>query len=215
MNKKKIFLDFDGTIFDTSLYRDILFEIFGEAGFLKSEILSNYEEECLDYKFSPEGLVERLGRIRSFDQTKVLKRIDNSYLKIPKLLYNDTFNFLQSINRDLYTVDLLSLGDITFQKKKINHSGLLSHFDKVYITDVQKWHYLKEIVGNEDHFIIIDDRADTIKNVGESFPNALPIEIRRGDADRDDPMRTSIVAGVLKKDDNLTIRSLSQAMKYL
>lgn len=215
MAKTRIFLDFDGTIFDTSLYREILFKIFEGAGFSAEEILEKYREECLDYKFSPEGLAKRLREVRVFDQKSISTAIEESYSQVSKFIYTDTFDFLKSLDRDLYILDLLSLGDIGFQRKKIVNAGVDLYFDNIYITDIQKWKYLDKLVTDGDRFAIIDDRADTIRNVKKSFPNCISIEIQRKDADKDDPMRTSVIAGASKDDDNLKIKSLSQAITYL
>ena len=44
--KTKIFIDFDGTIFNTELFRNRIFDVFEAAGFTDAQILREYKAEC-------------------------------------------------------------------------------------------------------------------------------------------------------------------------
>ncbi len=185
--KKQIFIDFDGTIFSTSRFKKDILHIFKCAGYSKEEIEKTYWEECKDYRYSIEGNLKRLARICEYDKAKIDPMVERVYKKVRKYLYKDTIPFLRKINREKYKVNLLTLGDIGFQRLKFDHSGLEKLFDDIYVTENQKWNYLKDIVKREEDFVMIDDRVDTSEKIKENFPNSLPIRIFRKDYDKNDP----------------------------
>ena len=205
--KQKIFIDFDGTVFNTFAFKKDLFAIYKKAGYKEEEIEKTYWDECLDYKYSIEGNLKRLANIRKYDEGKIDPEVERVYAKVPSYLYKDTVPFLKKINHSKYEVNLLSLGDIGFQRLKVDHSGLEKYFDNIYITDKQKWDYLADFLPTESFFVFIDDRADTVENIGKKFPNSVPLRILRNDFDHDDPY--------IELDcKELQIGKLTEALKY-
>jgi FMN phosphatase YigB (HAD superfamily) len=209
MSKTKLFIDFDGTMFDTAKFRDGIFEVFEKAGYAHEVIMKAYVEECMDYKFSLEHLLNRLERVEERDKDKIRGDIRALYERVPSMLYGDTILFLNNIDREKYEVNLLSMGNFEFQKRKIDHAGIKDLFDNVYICENQKWDYLDTLVKPEEKFILIDDRGDTIKNVAEKYPNSRPMQIERKDEDNADPVRVDLDY------DNRVVHSFKQAMSYL
>ncbi len=210
MKKIKIFMDFDGTLFDTSQFRDRIFDTFLKAGYQLQDIKTARMLESMDYKYDPLRHLERLQKIKHTNQKLAESRIENLYRIAPKLLYEDTFSFISGIDREKFELNILTLGDFDFQNSKIEHSGISDKFDNIYIADVQKWDYLANIVGAREEYVIIDDRADTLEKIRMKFPKALCIQIIRQNLNMDD-------ATMMYKDvySGIKIKELSQAIKYL
>lgn len=206
--RTRIFIDFDATLFSTPTFKLDLFEFYRNAGYAEQEVQECYEQECADYKYSIKGNLERLEKMHPYDQEKVNILMSELYKKVPEYLYDDSVEFLRSIDRNKYEVNLLSLGDIEFQSEKINHSGLAGLFDNVLITEQQKWDFLEDKVGEREKFFIIDDRADTAKEIKQKFPASIPIRIVREDINRDDPYFGGGFEGI-------QIRGLMEAIEYL
>lgn len=210
MYKTPIFIDFDGTLFDTLRFKPEIFDVFIKSGYEQQDINANYLAECLDYKFNLKDLYGRLLEIKSSNEQLVNSRIENLYNSVRRLLYDDAEEFLQAINRDKYEVNILTLGDLEFQTKKVEHSGLRHLVDNIYITDIQKWDFLPSVAKSFEKLVIIDDRADTLERVRSKYNKCLPIQIIRDDIDLEDAaMRMSEMFGGIK------IRSLMQALRYL
>jgi FMN phosphatase YigB (HAD superfamily) len=210
MAKIKLFIDFDGTIFDTSEFKKEMFDAFFRCGYALPDIKSTYVLESMDYKYNPEGHLEKLQKIKPTNHKLALARIENLYKSVTKYLYPDTMDFLDNIDRGKYEVNMLTLGDIGFQQKKVDRSGIADRFEQVYVTDTQKWDYLENIVSYREEFVLIDDRADTLEKVKAKFHKSLCMQIVRQDLDIDD-------AAIMYKEvyGGIKIKSLSEAFKYL
>lgn len=206
--KTKIFIDFDATLFDTGKLKKELFSVLRKAGFSDEEILLTYKAECKDYLYSPKGQVERLKKVRNFDFESVISQIEKLYEKVSSWLYNDTIGFLKNINREKFEVNLLTLGDISFQKKKVESAGIKKLFDNIYYCAEQKWDFLKGLVDRNEKFFVIDDRGDALEKINHCFPDAFCIEINR----LQDPLDMMEAASNHK---GATVQALAQAEKYL
>lgn len=208
MQKTKIFIDFDGTLFSTQEYKKSLFELYEKAGYSEEEVEKAYWAECQDYKYSLRGNLEKLELLRPYDHETIDPLVEESFARVPEYLYDDSINFVKSLDREKYEVNLLSLGDIEFQSEKINHSGITDLFDNVYITEQQKWDFLQDKIGQDEKFVIIDDRDDTMREIGEHFPAAVPIRIMRNDFDKNDPF-------LGKEYEGIQVGDLMGAVQYL
>lgn len=207
--KTKFFIDFDGTVFETKNFKEELFKLFEKNGFSQDEVLQGYKAECMDYKFSLESWMDRLTKIREYDIENAHKKINTLFDGISKLVFDDFVPFMHNIDRAKYEIDLLTLGDFGFQSRKVENSGVIKYFDNVYYTEEQKWDSLKKFVDIDEVFVLIDDRSDTIHEVGKIYKNAILLEMNRRHPDCDDPV-------LCKKDyDNTEIRSFAEVFDYL
>lgn len=208
--KTKLFIDFDGTIFSTLAFRDKMFEIFTMAGFDEEEIKNTYAAESLDYLYSANGNLERLQKIHEYDIEKANLRMDKLIKTSKDFMFPDFDEFIQSVDREKYELDLITLGDLEFQKAKVEASGIVKYFDNVYYCEKQKWDYLDDLVELNDKFIIIDDRADTLERISKKFKRSFPILMDRQQKDLADPYLS-------QQKDYLGIKAknLKQAGQYL
>jgi len=206
--KTKLFIDFDGTMFNTASFKDVIFDLFLKLGFNQTDIQNTYMAECMDYKFHVERNLDRLIKIKNIDEIDAKEKLRLIFHKIPDYIFPDTIDVLKQIDRDKYELNLLTLGDEDFQSKKVKASKIGKYFDNIYITEVQKWDYLKKLVDENEFFILVDDRGDTVEKVKNNFPRSLPIEINRPGEEQD----------LMEKDntfDGKEISNLEQLLQYL
>lgn len=203
--KTKLFIDFDKTLFDTSQVKERLVRIFGQFDFSQEEIDQTYLAETLDGKYSPEGQAKRLNDIRQFDLEVAELKIKSMIFDSGKLLYPDTNEFLDNIDKEKYEVNLLSYGDVEFQSRKVKHSGITDKFDNIYITNIEKQIYLKDIVSEDENFFVIDDKIDNLEKISAEYNKAFMIYINRS---IDNISRNCHFKGA-------KVRNLKQASQYL
>ena len=208
--KTKLFIDFDGTIFSTMAFRDKMFEICTMAGFDEEEIKNTYAAESLDYLYSANGQLERLQKIHSFDIEKAKLRMDKLIKTSKDFMFPDFEEFIHSVDREKYEIDLITLGEVEFQKAKVEASGIVKYFDNAYYCETQKWEYLDELVELNEKFIIIDDRADTLEKIGKKFKRSFPILMDRQQKDMDDPFLSQ-----QEQYTGIKVKNLKQAGQYL
>lgn len=204
--KTKLFIDFDGTLFDTNMLRKEFYAILEDLGFNEADIVSAYKDECKDNFFTVERMLKRLHQIKNFDIEEIILLEKQIHDKNPTFLFDDTINFLKNIDRDKYEINLITLGDFDFQKFKVEKSEIKQYFDNIYYANAEKWEYLDCVVKRNEEFIIIDDREDTIHYIQHKYKNAKALRIVREDVDRDDPS-AHITESDVKK-----IYSLSEAV---
>lgn len=210
MYKIPILLDFDGTLFDTAAFREQIYDVFIKSGYDLQDIRSSWIAECMDYKYSPEGQFQRLLDIKHSNDKLVKARLDNLYAGTKRFVYEDVEDFMTSVDRSKYEVDMLTLGDLDFQARKVKESGLADLFDNIFICDMQKWDFLTNIVKPRDYFVMIDDRADTLENVKAKYPKMLGVQIIRQDLGIEDAANfyKEVYSGI-------KVHDMRQALRYL
>jgi hypothetical protein len=206
--KTKLFIDFDGTLFDTKCYKAKIFAVFLELGFSEEEIEKSYYDECQGYLYNPKRQAKRLDDIKHFNLDLAKQKLDALHNSVQECIFPDSEDFLKTINREKYEVVLLTLGDEEFQRSKFENSGLEKYFDKTLYPTIQKWDYLEDIVKENEKFIIIDDRGDTCAKISTGFVNVTAIEINRKTTALD-PMEPKDEFGGIK------VNNLDEANKYL
>jgi hypothetical protein len=208
--KTKLFIDFDGTLFNTEAFKEKLFAIFLMAGFEQEEIESTYKAECLDYLYSPEGQMNRLKKIHQFNLEMARVRITKLINTASSFLFKDDITYIKNIDHNMFQLNMLTLGDIGFQKQKVKHSGIEQYFDSIDFCEIQKWDFLDTLVKKDEKFVIIDDRADTMKKIGEKFKRSFPVLMIRPQRDNNDPIlaRNHDFSGI-------SVKNMKQAVQYL
>lgn len=203
--KTKLFIDFDKTLFNTDLFKERIFKVFSQMGFSQSEIDQTYFAESLSGKYDTNGQIEKLIKLRQFDTKIAEMKIKSIIFDAGNMLYNDSAEFLDGVNRKKYETDLLTFGDVDFQKKKLVRSGLKEKFDNCYYTDIEKYKYLEDLVEKDEFFIVIDDRGDALERISQNFLKAFMILITR---DLDSTPGNNKFKGA-------RVENLKQAARYL
>ncbi len=143
------YIDFDNTIFDTVSFHDDLLKIL-----LKNKI----EEKYIKDYYKKNG-VKPLALVNSLCNEVITKEVDELFKKAKDYLYKDAIDFLKAKSFNSYI--LYTYGDLDYQNKKIENSGILKYFDEVIITDEDK----TKIDLDYANGIFIDDNPKVIKKL--------------------------------------------------
>lgn len=206
--KIKLFIDFDNTLYDSRFLKKDLFEILQNQGFSEEEVLRAYEKASSNYQYSPTNHLEELLKIKSFNVKVTGAIIESLYLNAPEHLFKDSIRFLKSLDRKKFEVDLLTLGDTKFQKRKVEASGIVKYFDNIYYCKKQKWIFLKTLVKPSEKFYLIDDRGDALFNISKDYKECVPIEINRTEKPLDNMEQPAPYTG-------FKIKNFAEALPYL
>jgi len=170
--KQKLYIDFDGTLFDTDAFYKEFLGICFKYGITKEKI-----EEIKNEIFSEDNL---------YDMDKIVDYLINNYgvssriisevetLYSNKFVYDDVIVSLEKL-KDLYELIILTYGNINYQVKKINGSNLEKYFTDIIITEKNK-----SLLNNVDYknSIFIDNNPKEVKRFVEANSKEV-IRIRR------------------------------------
>ena len=191
----KLFIDFDGVLFNARRFKaDLLSEI-AKCGFTMEEVGDAYVAECLDGKYLPKDHLDRLAKIHKFNMNLAEARVESVVVKAEKYLFDDARESLEKIAKLKYDRCLITLGHKEFQPRKVKITKIDELFQHTYYTSKPKVGYLSEIIKKKEKFIIVDDRGDTLEEVAKKFPQALAIEMRREQDAHDPAERPSHFSG--------------------
>jgi len=157
----KIFIDFDGVIFNTKLFKKQLFKIFNDK--------SQYKKfKKLGIPYSPLTHLKFLSKKRRVNYKKILATLNKLIRDSKKYVFSDAKKFLNHFPKsDLY---LLSYGDLSFQRQKIKAAGVSKYFRRIVITDKNKAEIIRKL-SKKDKFkkgekmIFIDDKRKHVNEI--------------------------------------------------
>lgn len=176
-NRTNLFIDFDDTLFDRNAFRRGLFEVMGSLGLSDEELETSYRAVYSDGYAGPLAQLAYINEnIKSIDLAVSKQKIDGFLSSAGKYLYPNSIEFLQSIDRTKYCPMLLTVGGIEFQQAKVSNSGIEQYFDECYYTTENKAQTLKNLVGSDEKFILIDDKDRELSAVVENFENAIVVK---------------------------------------
>ena len=98
--------------------------------------------------------------------------------ELAKLLLPDAFLFLHYLKTSNHKLILLSLGDLEFQNKKINATGIANFFDEIIITPDSKELILEKILkqfDGEKDIWFVNDKIKETKKIIQYHPKLKPI----------------------------------------
>lgn len=132
----KIYIDFDGTLFNTDRYINDFIRIFNEYGINKSKF-DNVKKTLFNDKelFNINAIIDYFINKYNIDyelKNKINLLLNNSYV------FYDVVDSLKNLINFGYELCLLSYGDYNFQKMKIYSSGLSEIFKEIIITEKDK-----------------------------------------------------------------------------
>lgn len=180
----KIFIDFDGVIFNTELFKKPLIKIFFENGISKKDFDKSYQQfKKQKIPYSPIKHIEFLikNKKRRYKNDRLYSGILKLLKNLKLYIFKDAEIFLKSFSKNnLY---LLSYGDLNFQKQKIKGAKISDYFRRIIITNKNKAEIVKQIIkkdkfGKLEKIIFIDDQPRNIKEVS-SIRNITTIQLIR------------------------------------
>lgn len=165
----KIYIDFDGTIFNnTKLYQKFI-NIFKKYN-IKKEYINNIMNENYEKNKNFDILGNKIIKDNNLNNS-IINEINNLYSN--DLIYQDIIPFLEKYSKK-YDLILLTLGTKDYQQKKINSSGLIKYFKKIIITNYDK----SKLNIDYKNGIFIDNNPLELKKFHNSNPKYL-IRIKR------------------------------------
>lgn len=180
-----ILIDFDDVIFNTKKFKEDLIKLFLSWG-VSEDIYERTYYESSDNRavktYDPLKQISRLCEYVDIDENKLIDSVNIFLNSLDKYLFSDVADFLKSFEyEDVYVV---SYGDLFFQKKKINGSGIGSSQINIALTDKLKADIIGDILQKTNRekkqkIILIDDRNEQIRDVKEMFPEIATILLKR------------------------------------
>lgn len=168
----KIYIDFDGTLFDTDKYTEDFMNIFNKYG-IDKDLFDKCKKIVFDNDdlFNLDIIIDYF--IKNYNIDSNLKKemedlLNNSYI------YPDVINCLDFLSSSGYELYLLSYGDEKFQTKKIFKYDLVKYFNKIIITDKDK----SKLDLDYENGIFIDNNPIVIESLYNINANNL-IRIKR------------------------------------
>ena len=183
--KKIIFFDIDGTLFDVSLFINLLHQKLIDRFGLTSQDISKlkilYDEVKKENGyFLPSSFFSKItSHFPSVDE-KGIEEIFQSIDLFEKSVYKDT-SVVKNL-ADLAIIGIFSQGEENFQKSKIAFLNALLNRDNVYIFP-NKINQMKQAFNKYTGYeiFLIDDNLNVLTKAEDAYPNVYVILIDRND----------------------------------
>ena len=128
----KIYIDFDGTLFNTDKFYQDYLVILNKYNISSFEIDEMKKELFTNRKFNLDILTDYI--ISKYNIKNLKQEVETLYNN--SYVFEDVIPFLEKYKN--YNLILLTLGDIDYQNRKIEGSKLSKYFQDIIITDVDK-----------------------------------------------------------------------------
>lgn len=130
----KMYIDFDGTLFDSTIQYERLLNIFKKYNIEKDYIEELKKEDFYQKEKSYDVLAEKIISNKNLDPN-ILKEVEGIYTE--DLVYPDVVPFLKKYSSKFELI-LLTLGNVKHQEKKIKVSKLSKYFKDIIIAEKDK-----------------------------------------------------------------------------
>lgn len=170
--KRKIYLDFDRTLFDTDAFIKDMNKVLEKD--IDLLLFEEYKRRDEKKGFNPYRIIKMMN-IDNKDE--IYQNLDNLMNNVSKYLYPDTIPFLEKMQKE-YDLYIFTYGDKDFQKRKV----INTHIDKYinsFIDILDKKSNSLEI--NYQESIFIDDNPFVIDDILLKKPY-MAIRMRRNKA---------------------------------
>ena len=128
----KIYIDFDGTLFNTDMFYQDYLTVLNKYNISSLEIDEMKKELFANRRFNLDILTNYI--ISKYNIKKLKQEVESLYNN--SYVFEDVIPFLEKYKN--YNLILLTLGDVDYQNRKINGSRLSKYFQDIIITDVDK-----------------------------------------------------------------------------
>ena len=126
----KIYIDFDGTLFDSTKHYHKYINIFKKHNLNITETLNKTYEKDKNFDTISKKIIQKYNLDNS-----IFKELEKLYSE--KLIFKDAIPFLEKYSKK-YDLILLTLGNIKYQQKKINKTKIYPYFKDIIITNKDK-----------------------------------------------------------------------------
>lgn len=129
----KIYVDFDGTIFNsTKLYQNFI-KTFNKYN-INKEYIENIMNEAYEKDKNFDTIAKKIIKNNNIDE-KIFEDLNKIYSE--DLIFKDAISFLEKYYKK-YDLILLTLGSKNYQQKKINSSNISKYFKDIIISSTDK-----------------------------------------------------------------------------
>lgn len=173
----KIYIDFDGTIYNSYKLDNKFINIFTKYN-INKKYIKKLINDIKNYNLVSSTLIKEFNL-----NNNILKEINNIYSN--EFIYKDAITFLEKYYKKYDLILLTLTNDLNYQKKKINSSNLKKYFKDIIITTKDKTK-LKEI--DYEKGIFIDNNPIEL----EKFHNSNAINLIRIKRDNDKYSKLSL-----------------------
>lgn len=166
----KIYIDFDGTLYNSTKLDKKFINIFKEYN-IKEEYIEYLINKIKNYNIITKKLINEFNL-----NEDILSKIDTLYSD--ELIFKDAITFLEKYYKQYDLILLTLTNDLSYQQKKINSSNLSKYFKNIIITNKDK-----SKLNNVDYIngIFIDNNPIEL----ERFYNAKATNLIRIKRDTD------------------------------
>jgi len=178
-----IILDLDYTLLDTGRFKEALASVFADCGIDKKRFLRSYrqiaEHDLPAYDYDLNRHVNLLAEDLKCSPEDLYEGVDDVISRTTDFLYPGAKQFVERLREMGLRVFLLSLGNMGWQKVKVEHSGLGELFDKTVLIRSNKENSLARFADAARPVIVVNDNSDEVKAMKEAEPSFNYI-IKRG-----------------------------------
>lgn len=165
----KIYIDFDGTIFNSAKHYNEFINIFNKYN-IDKEYIENIMKKTYKEEKNLDTIASKIIKENNLD-ISILDELNNLYSE--ELVFKDAIKFLEKYYQK-YSLILLTLGIKEYQEKKIKASKISKYFKEIIITNYDK----SKLEINYKDNLFIDNNPYELKKFSNS--NAINlIRIKR------------------------------------
>ncbi|HEX9664256.1 MAG TPA: hypothetical protein VGA49_00370 [Patescibacteria group bacterium] len=175
-----IFVDFDHTLFNATLFKEKLYDVLSYTGFGKEEFFEIYNQVQSEDGWNDYKLIKALKSKKDFDENKALISLRALIQSTSDYLYLDAVSFLNLFQNKARLI-LVSWGDPNIQKDKVLNSGLMKYFDKTIFTSQKKYSLLADYLDKDSVNFFINDNPLENQEVAKIYPDMKILTIKRED----------------------------------
>ena len=164
-----IIFDFDDTLFDTKrLNADVIESLVAHGA---ERALARFAYDSAKVKNGVYYLSGHIAELEQASNTKIAQEFFDWFegLDFTDYVLPEVVPLLENLKND-HKLLLLTKGEESFQKFKINRAGLAKHFHEIHITAGDKEIYLESFDFTEP-VIFINDKIEENKKVQDKFPH--------------------------------------------
>ncbi len=177
-----IILDFDYTLFDTARFKDALVAVVEKCGPTREEVLRSYSDVVnrpgCGYDYDPDLQLELLASRLTCPLHEVRAALDAVAARAAAFVYPGAADFLDALRSRGHRLVLLTLGNDSWQRLKVRHSGLAERFDTYETTLQDKAAALRRIAAAGEA-VVVNDNGREVAAMRRSVPGLAYI-IKRG-----------------------------------
>jgi FMN phosphatase YigB (HAD superfamily) len=168
----KIVFDLDYTLLDTVAFKKALVEA---TGVDEKEWKKAYDAAVEGNRglFEPSAFFAELtGRelLTSDAATAARKRFDDVLATTEEYLYDEAKELVMALGKHDADIDLMTFGDASWQRAKVEHSGLARMFDDVLYAEKDKKEFIRALGEGQDKVIVVNDNGKEMEEMAAAAP---------------------------------------------